>query len=191
MYMLPGSCMSLMLLLPQKDIPVTEFFMFPYLLSNRALMQSLAVPRGGLLLLFFILLQSELGCLFYVCVIVKVFYSNERSVLYDLKLQECCPACKSENHEETWSMAGPPHTTELPNSDSNIFLLCLLNLNSIRSIICLNLPSFSGGLNPWGTPSGRKKNEVNDGLLEVVGFRDAWHGLVLLAPKGHGTRLAQ
>lgn len=32
---------------------------------------------------------------------------------------------------------------------------------------------------------------VDDGLLEVVGFRDAWHGLVLLAPKGHGTRLAQ
>ncbi|KAE8687778.1 Diacylglycerol kinase 5 [Hibiscus syriacus] len=63
----------------------------------------------------------------------------------------------------------------------------------------LHIPkSFSGGLNPWGTPSGRKKNErdltapyVDDGLLEVVGFRDAWHGLVLLAPKGHGTRLAQ
>lgn len=32
---------------------------------------------------------------------------------------------------------------------------------------------------------------VDDGLLEVVGFRDAWHGLVLYAPKGHGTRLAQ
>lgn len=32
---------------------------------------------------------------------------------------------------------------------------------------------------------------VDDGLIEVVGFRDAWHGLVLLAPKGHGTRLAQ
>lgn len=32
---------------------------------------------------------------------------------------------------------------------------------------------------------------VDDGLLEVVGFRDAWHGLVLLSPKGHGTRLAQ
>ncbi|KAK1308894.1 Diacylglycerol kinase 5 [Acorus calamus] len=69
---------------------------------------------------------------------------------------------------------------------------------SIRSIVCLNLPSFSGGFNPWGTPSGRKKAErdltapfVDDGLIEVVGFRDAWHGLVLLAPKGHGTRLAQ
>ncbi|KAL2327731.1 hypothetical protein Fmac_021158 [Flemingia macrophylla] len=69
---------------------------------------------------------------------------------------------------------------------------------SIRSIVCLNLPSFSGGLNPWGTPN-RKKSiyrdltlpYVDDGLFEVVGFRDAWHGLVLLAPNGHGTRLAQ
>ncbi|KAL2328284.1 hypothetical protein Fmac_021711 [Flemingia macrophylla] len=70
--------------------------------------------------------------------------------------------------------------------------------NSIRSIVCLNLPSFSGGLNPWGTPNRRKQCDrdftppfVDDGLLEVVGFRNAWHGLVLFAPKGHGTRLAQ
>ncbi|WOL16018.1 diacylglycerol kinase 5-like [Canna indica] len=69
--------------------------------------------------------------------------------------------------------------------------------HSIRSIICLNLPSFSGGLNPWGTPNHQKTRDrdltppyVDDGLLEVVGFRDAWHGLVLIA-KGHGTRLAQ
>ncbi|CAN1231949.1 Diacylglycerol kinase 5, partial [Linum perenne] len=73
-------------------------------------------------------------------------------------------------------------------------------LHSIRSIVCLNLPSFSGGLNPWGTPSTWKRRDrdltppyVDDGRIEVVGFRDAWHGLVLLAPKGkgHGTRLAQ
>ncbi|XP_044502079.1 diacylglycerol kinase 5-like [Mangifera indica] len=70
--------------------------------------------------------------------------------------------------------------------------------SSIRSIVCLNLPSFSGGLNPWGTPNSNRTRDkdftppyVDDGLLEVVGFRDAWHGLVLLAPKGHGTRLAQ
>ncbi|KAL5972979.1 Diacylglycerol kinase [Asimina triloba] len=69
---------------------------------------------------------------------------------------------------------------------------------SIRSIVCLNLPSFSGGLNPWGTPSKKKAQErnltapfVDDGLLEIVGFKDAWHGLVLLSPKGHGARLAQ
>ncbi|KAK2985917.1 hypothetical protein RJ640_008133 [Escallonia rubra] len=67
-----------------------------------------------------------------------------------------------------------------------------------RSIICLNLPSFSGGLNPWGMPNGKNRRYkdltppyVDDGLIEIVGFRDAWHGLVLLAPNGHGTRLAQ
>lgn len=69
---------------------------------------------------------------------------------------------------------------------------------SIRSIVCLNLLSFSGGFNPWGTPCRQKSLDrgltppyVDDGLIEIVGFRDAWHGLVLLAPHGHGTRLAQ
>ncbi|CAL8139901.1 unnamed protein product [Prunus armeniaca] len=68
---------------------------------------------------------------------------------------------------------------------------------SIKSIVCLNLPSFSGGFNPWGMPTRRRHNGeftppyVDDGRIEVVGFRDAWHGLVLLAPKGHGTRLTQ
>ncbi|KAG2682041.1 hypothetical protein I3843_11G173300 [Carya illinoinensis] len=69
---------------------------------------------------------------------------------------------------------------------------------SIRSIVCLNLPSFSGGLNPWGTPNKKKLHDrdltppyVDDGLIEIVGFRNAWHGLVLLSPNGHGTRLAQ
>ncbi|KAH6795736.1 hypothetical protein C2S51_036722 [Perilla frutescens var. frutescens] len=69
---------------------------------------------------------------------------------------------------------------------------------SIRSIVCLNLPSFSGGLNPWGSPSKQKLHSrdltppyVDDGFFEVVGFRNAWHGLVLFAPHGHGTRLAQ
>ncbi|KAL2939146.1 Diacylglycerol kinase 5, partial [Bienertia sinuspersici] len=48
---------------------------------------------------------------------------------------------------------------------------------SIRSIICLNLPSFSGGLNPWGKPRKsrfRRMNQdltpsyVDDGRIEVV-----------------------
>ncbi|KAI5075753.1 hypothetical protein GOP47_0009829 [Adiantum capillus-veneris] len=69
---------------------------------------------------------------------------------------------------------------------------------SIRSIVMLNLPSFSGGLNPWGAPHNDKSSKrkltaafVNDGRIELVGFRDGWHGLALLTPKGHGTRLAQ
>jgi diacylglycerol kinase (ATP) len=32
---------------------------------------------------------------------------------------------------------------------------------------------------------------VDDGLIEVVGFKRAWHGIDLLAPNGHGVRLAQ
>ncbi|KAK2975949.1 hypothetical protein RJ640_013441 [Escallonia rubra] len=27
--------------------------------------------------------------------------------------------------------------------------------HSIRAILCLNLPSFSGGLNPWGIPNNK------------------------------------
>ncbi|XVF18482.1 hypothetical protein REPUB_Repub11eG0025400 [Reevesia pubescens] len=80
---------------------------------------------------------------------------------------------------------------------------------SIGSIVCLNLPSFSGGFNPWGKPYRKKFHDVcpdlslplssrglttpfvDDGLIEIVGFKNALHGLVLLAPHGHGTRLAQ
>ncbi|XP_021288384.1 diacylglycerol kinase 5-like isoform X2 [Herrania umbratica] len=69
---------------------------------------------------------------------------------------------------------------------------------SIKSIVCLNLPSFSGGFNPWGKPYRKKYRDrgftpsfVDDGLIEIVGFRNVLHGLVLLAPNGHGTRLAQ
>ncbi|KDP24987.1 hypothetical protein JCGZ_23970 [Jatropha curcas] len=69
---------------------------------------------------------------------------------------------------------------------------------SITSIICLNLPSFSGGMNPWGIPSTRKIRDrdlipsyVDDGLLEIVGFRDDLLGLLQLGPSRQGTRIAQ
>ncbi|KAK2990887.1 hypothetical protein RJ640_006076 [Escallonia rubra] len=69
---------------------------------------------------------------------------------------------------------------------------------SIRAILCLNLPSFSGGLNPWGIPNNKGLHSrdfsplyVDDGLNEVVGFQNILHGLVLFTSKGHGTRLAQ
>ncbi|KAL2644554.1 hypothetical protein R1flu_012141 [Riccia fluitans] len=68
----------------------------------------------------------------------------------------------------------------------------------IRSIVILNLPSFSGGFNPWGTPNENKLSErnltapfVNDGLIEIVGFTDGWHGLSMMIPGVHGTRIAQ
>ncbi|GMI99368.1 hypothetical protein HRI_003606100 [Hibiscus trionum] len=68
---------------------------------------------------------------------------------------------------------------------------------SIESVLCLNLPSFSGGFNPLGTLYRKKFLDrgltppfVDDGLIEIVGFRNVLHELVLLAPNGHGYRLA-
>ena len=45
--------------------------------------------------------------------------------------------------------------------DYNVLTVFFLHKCSIRSIVCLNLPSFSGGLNPWGTPSKRKQRKVS------------------------------
>ncbi|KAL6347426.1 hypothetical protein AAG906_022353 [Vitis piasezkii] len=61
---------------------------------------------------------------------------------------------------------------------------------STRSIICVNLPCFPDRPNV-------KKNInfkdpfVNDGLLEVICFRDAWHGNDFLPSKERGQCLAQ
>ncbi|KMZ63329.1 Diacylglycerol kinase [Zostera marina] len=67
--------------------------------------------------------------------------------------------------------------------------------SEIKSIICVNLPSFSGGFNPWGVPNKHTTKfvpmYVDDGLIEVVGFKNAFHGLLLLSKKGHGVRIAQ
>ncbi|XP_034709602.1 uncharacterized protein LOC117932456 [Vitis riparia] len=69
---------------------------------------------------------------------------------------------------------------------------------SIRSIVCLNMPSFLGGLDPWGKANFRRKKKrnftssfVDDGLLEIIGFRDSWHAEKFLPLNCHGTRLAQ
>ncbi|KAL6322992.1 hypothetical protein AAG906_023609 [Vitis piasezkii] len=60
------------------------------------------------------------------------------------------------------------------------------------------MPSFPGGLDPWGEPNVKEKKErkftasfVGDQLLEVIGFRDAWHVDKFLPLNAHGTRLAQ
>ncbi|MFS7940604.1 putative diacylglycerol kinase (ATP) [Helianthus anomalus] len=99
------------------------------------------------------------------------------------------------SHPSTWNIAQLAQVSILKKPG----LWEPLNIPpTIRSIICLNLPSFSGGLNPWGMPSKRRLSGkewtfpyVDDGFLEIVGFRNAWHGAVLYAPAGHGTRLAQ
>ncbi|KAG5570139.1 hypothetical protein H5410_059905, partial [Solanum commersonii] len=68
--------------------------------------------------------------------------------------------------------------------------------SSIRSIVCINLPSFSGGLNPWGRPNKQKLHErdltppyVDDGLLEVVGFAMLGMDLFCLLQEGTGHAL--
>ena len=70
-----------------------------------------------------------------------------------------------------------------------LFLLIKINLlkplfllmKYLINILCLNVTTQRDLTPPY----------VDDGQIEIVGFRDAWHGLVLLTPKGHGTRLAQ
>ncbi|KAJ9686924.1 hypothetical protein PVL29_015679 [Vitis rotundifolia] len=43
-----------------------------------------------------------------------------------------------------------------------------LNLpQSIRSIVCLNMPSFPGGLDPWGKPNFRRKKEAHQIRFEL------------------------
>ncbi|XP_050381154.1 diacylglycerol kinase 1-like isoform X2 [Argentina anserina] len=65
--------------------------------------------------------------------------------------------------------------------------------NSIRSIVCLNLPSFAGGLNPWTKANVKKDQSINltpsfidDGRLEIIGSRDD-----MLCPKKRWIRLDQ
>ncbi|XP_024179593.2 uncharacterized protein LOC112185567 isoform X1 [Rosa chinensis] len=65
--------------------------------------------------------------------------------------------------------------------------------SSIRSIVCLNLPSFVGGLTPWTTANLKKDHRkgltssfTDDGRLEIIGSRDD-----LLSPKKRWIRLDQ
>ncbi|BFG25666.1 hypothetical protein CerSpe_119400 [Prunus speciosa] len=65
--------------------------------------------------------------------------------------------------------------------------------SSIKSILCLNLPIFHGGLKPWGIKNV-KENEnrhltpsfIDDGHLEIIGFKD-----VFLPQNEHWIRLDQ
>lgn len=63
-----------------------------------------------------------------------------------------------------------------------------INFVEVLHTICIYLEN---DIMKYDLQRGLTAPFVDDGLIEVVGFRDAWHGLVLLAPGGHGTRLAQ
>ncbi|GBG91171.1 hypothetical protein CBR_g52053 [Chara braunii] len=69
---------------------------------------------------------------------------------------------------------------------------------NIRGIAFLNLQSYAGGRNPWGSPPPEKMElrgfsppYVDDGIFEIVGFRSGWHLMMVMGYLSHGKRLAQ
>ncbi|WJZ84453.1 hypothetical protein VitviT2T_004056 [Vitis vinifera] len=63
--------------------------------------------------------------------------------------------------------------------------------HSTRSIVCLNLPCFPNRPNVKEKYRNFKDSFVNDQLLEVICFKDAWHGDDFLPSKDRGECLAQ
>lgn len=74
--------------------------------------------------------------------------------------------------------------------------------SSICAIILLNVQTYGGGRDIWGTKN--KKNlakkhfqppSCNDGLIEVIGFKDGWHTAMVMgevhSSSIHAKRLAQ
>eukprot|EP00261_Vitis_vinifera_P033013 XP_019074256.1 PREDICTED: diacylglycerol kinase 5 isoform X2 [Vitis vinifera] len=60
-----------------------------------------------------------------------------------------------------------------------------------RSIICVNLPCFPDRPNVKKKYRNFKDPFVDDGLLEVICFKDAWHGNDFLPSKDRGECLVQ
>jgi diacylglycerol kinase (ATP) len=61
-------------------------------------------------------------------------------------------------------------------------------------IIAINLASYAGGNNPWGSPSrgeGRAPQSPCDGLFEVIGITTPFHLGTMSASLADGTRLGQ
>ncbi|CAM6023261.1 unnamed protein product [Sphagnum balticum] len=70
--------------------------------------------------------------------------------------------------------------------------------HNIRAIVVLNLQSYAGGRKPWGHPSentmkkeGFVEAKSDDGLLEIVGFRDGWHTAFVMISVLTAVRLCQ
>ncbi|XP_034680851.1 diacylglycerol kinase 5-like [Vitis riparia] len=63
--------------------------------------------------------------------------------------------------------------------------------HSTRSIICVNLPCFPDRPNVKKKYRNFKDPFVDDGLLEVICFKDAWHGNDFLPSKDRGECLVQ
>ncbi|KAL6052029.1 Diacylglycerol kinase [Balamuthia mandrillaris] len=64
---------------------------------------------------------------------------------------------------------------------------------SIQGVVVLNLPSYAGGMNLWGTRWDAKYSVVSmsDGVLEVIGIRNVIHMAQTAMGMDSGVRLAQ
>eukprot|EP01096_Ripella_sp_DP13-Kostka_P004224 TRINITY_DN16387_c0_g1_i2.p1 TRINITY_DN16387_c0_g1~~TRINITY_DN16387_c0_g1_i2.p1 ORF type:complete len:463 (+),score=179.30 TRINITY_DN16387_c0_g1_i2:60-1448(+) len=68
--------------------------------------------------------------------------------------------------------------------------------SDLEGILVLNLPSYAGGSDTWGpvdpSLSGKYKHvSFNDGLVEVIGIKGAFHLGQIVSGMTHGVRLAQ
>ena len=72
----------------------------------------------------------------------------------------------------------------------------------IRAIVLLNLQTYGGGRDIWGMHNeqnlerkGLQRPAKDDGLLEVIGFRNGWHTALVMGEvatqRVHGKRLGQ
>ncbi len=75
--------------------------------------------------------------------------------------------------------------------------------SQVKALVVLNLQSYAGGRNLWGTEDSHKckhgdpemrSPRYNDGLLEVVGLINGYHTGLVMASKGdlvHALRICQ
>jgi len=68
----------------------------------------------------------------------------------------------------------------------------------VKALVFLNVPSYSGGTNPWRTARNTEKvpeqcsQSINDGIIEIFGMEGAFHiGRNLFSVTRGGIRVAQ
>ncbi|GAB2224955.1 hypothetical protein Droror1_Dr00005736 [Drosera rotundifolia] len=69
---------------------------------------------------------------------------------------------------------------------------------NVRSIVCLNLPNYASGRNPWGNLTteylerrGFVEPHADDGLLEIFGLKHGWHASFVMVELISAKHIAQ
>ncbi|XP_071742141.1 diacylglycerol kinase 4-like [Rutidosis leptorrhynchoides] len=70
--------------------------------------------------------------------------------------------------------------------------------SNIRSVVALNLDSYASGRNPWGKlkpeyleKKGFVEANLDDGLMEIFGFKQGWHASFVMADLISAKHIAQ